>query len=62
MATRKIQVPGAPEGVEVSWSGTTPWKSSWSKGRILAGVHDASSLEIALDLTHRLLAALKENP
>jgi hypothetical protein len=58
---QKIQVPKAPEGVEV-----LEWDNSFEiilvQGRILAGVHEASSLEIALDLTHRLLAALKENP
>ncbi len=32
------------------------------QGRILAGVHDAASVEAALDLAAKLRAALKERP
>jgi len=58
---KKIQTPGAPAGIEVLELDNS-FEIIVVQGRILAGVHDASSSEAALELAAELLAALKGNP
>ncbi len=55
---QKIQSPAAAEGVEVLKLDNS-YEIILVQGRILAGVHDASSLEAALDLVQKLRTALK---
>jgi hypothetical protein len=54
----KVQSPGAPEGIEVL-SLDKSFEIVFVQGHMLAGVHDASSPEAALDLAAALRTALK---
>jgi hypothetical protein len=54
----KVQSPGAPEGLEVL-SLDKSFEIVFAQGRILAGVHDASSPAAALNLAAALKTALK---
>ena len=58
---KKIQAPGAPEGIEVLGLEDSSFEIILVQGRILAGVHDASSPKAAMELANKLLTALKEN-
>ncbi len=58
---KKIQPPGAPQGAEVLTLGNSSFEIILVQGKILAGVHDASSPEIAVDLAKKLITGLKEN-
>jgi len=58
---KKIQPPGAPEGSEVLTLEDSSFEIILVQGKILAGVHDASSPDVALDLANRLISALKDN-
>lgn len=58
---QKIQSPAAAEGIEVLKLDNS-YEIVLVQGRILAGVHDASSLEAALDLAGRVRTALKGKP
>jgi hypothetical protein len=55
---QKIQSPATPEGIEVLKLDNS-YEIILVQGRILAGVHDASSLEAALDLAAKVRTALK---
>jgi hypothetical protein len=55
---QKIQSPAAAEGIEVLKLDNS-YEIVLVQGRILAGVHDASSLEAALDLAGKVRTALK---
>ena len=59
---KKIQAPGAPAGVEVLALEDSSFEIVLVQGKILAGVHDASSPEAAVDLVNQLITALKEKP
>jgi hypothetical protein len=54
---QKIQSPAAPEGVEVLKLDNS-YEIVLVQGRILAGVHDASSLEAAQELADKVRTAL----
>jgi len=58
---KKIQPPGAPEGSEVLTLEDSSYEIILVQGKMLAGVHDASSPEVAVNLAKKLLTALKEN-
>ncbi len=58
---KKIQTPGAPEGAEVLTLEDSSYEIILVQGKRLAGVHDASSPEVAINLANKLTAALKEN-
>ena len=55
---QKIQSPAAPEGIEVLKLDNS-YEIVLVQGRILAGVHDASSLEAAQELADKVRTALK---
>ena len=57
----KVQSPGTPEGIEVLKLDKS-YEIVLVQGRTLAGVHDASSPEAALDLVAKVRATLKEKP
>ncbi|MEJ2091986.1 MAG: hypothetical protein P8X65_07305 [Syntrophobacterales bacterium] len=57
---KKIQTPGAPAGIEVLALEDSSFEIILVQGKILAGVHDASSPEAAVDLANKLLTVLKE--
>jgi len=58
---KKIQPPGAPEGSEVLTLEDSSYEIILVQDKMLAGVHDASSSEVAVDLANKLTTALKEN-
>jgi hypothetical protein len=58
---KEIQAKGAPKGVEMLTLENSSFEIILVQGKILAGVHDASSPEIAVDLANKLITALKEN-
>jgi len=57
---KKIQAQGAPAGAEVLALENSSFEIIMVQGRILAGVHDASSPEAAVDLADKLMTVLKE--
>jgi hypothetical protein len=59
---KKIPAPGAPEGVEVLALENSSFEIILVHGKILAGVHDASSPQAAVDLANKLVTVLKEKP
>jgi hypothetical protein len=58
---KKIQAPGAPAGLEMLALDNSSFEIILVQGRVLGGVHEASSPEVASQLANRLLTALKEN-
>lgn len=58
---KKIQAAGGPADLSL-FSLEDSFEVVFVQGRILAGVHDASSQAAALELAAKLQAALKENP
>ena len=58
---QKVQAPGAPADASVLALDNS-FEIVFTQGRNLAGVHDASSLEAALELAGQLRTALKEKP
>jgi hypothetical protein len=58
---RKVQAPGAPADIEVL-SLDNSFEMVFVQGRILAGVHDATSIDAALELAAKLRAGLKGKP
>ena len=57
---KKIQAPSAPAGFEVLALEDSSFEIILVQGKILAGVHDASSPEAAVDLANKLMTVLKE--
>lgn len=58
---QKMGAPGAPAGLAVLELDNSSFEIVLVQGRTLAGVHDASSAEVALELANKLVTALKEN-
>lgn len=58
---QKIQPPGAPGDLTVLGLDNS-YEIAFVQGRLLTGVHDASSVEAALELAARLKTALKGKP
>ena len=58
---RKVQSPGAPEGIEALGLDNS-FEVVLVEGRILAGVHDATTSGAALELAARLRSGLKGKP
>ncbi|MGP7969352.1 MAG: DUF6599 family protein [Desulfobaccales bacterium] len=58
---RKVQAPAAAGDISVLALDNS-FEVVWVQGRIMAGVHDAASVEAALDLAAELRPALKEKP
>jgi hypothetical protein len=58
---KKIQAPGAPAALSL-FSLEDSFEVVFNQGRFLAGVHDASSKEAALELAAKLQTELKEKP
>ena len=58
---QKIQTPGAPRDIPVL-ALEDSFEMVFVQGRTLAGVHDATSLEAALELAGKLQTALKGKP
>src|SRR5665811_544886 len=58
---KKIPAPGAPENIPVLALDNS-FEMVMVEGRILAGVHDASSAAVALELAAKLRTALKGKP
>ncbi|MDD2902545.1 MAG: hypothetical protein PHU44_08920 [Syntrophales bacterium] len=59
---RKVQAPGAAAGLSVLSLDNSSFEIVFTQGRILAGVHDASSLKAALELAARLQTKLRGKP
>jgi hypothetical protein len=58
---RKVQAPNAPGDIDVL-SLDNSFEMVFVQGRILAGVHDATTLSAALELAAQLKTALKGKP
>jgi hypothetical protein len=58
---QKVQAPAAAEGVSV-FALDNSYEVVFTQGPNLAGVHDATSLEAALELAGQLRSTLKEKP
>jgi hypothetical protein len=58
---QKVQAPGAPEDISVLVLDNS-YEVIFTQGRNFVGVHDASSLEAALELAAQLRTALKGKP
>jgi hypothetical protein len=58
---QKVQAPGAPGDIEVLGLDNS-FEMVFVEGRILAGVHDATTVPAALELAAKLRAGLKGKP